>query len=111
VAGKTATEAINHCEQGIRMWESASSDRGEEPDVVMACAGDVLTLETLPAVDLLRQHIPDLKVRVVDVVDLTTLQPKERHLHGLTDSDFNVLSQTTRRSSWPITAIPGSSTG
>ena len=70
--------AIAHCAAGIGIWEWASNDRGGEPDVVMACAGDVPTLETLAAVDLLREHLPDLKIRVVNVVDLMTLQPRER---------------------------------
>jgi xylulose-5-phosphate/fructose-6-phosphate phosphoketolase len=83
--------AIKHCIQGIGIWEWASNDRGSEPDVVMACAGDVPTLESLAAVDLLRQHIPDLKVRVVNVVDLMTLQPKTEHPHGLADNDFDSL--------------------
>ncbi|UVK47104.1 phosphoketolase family protein [Mesorhizobium sp. AR07] len=83
--------AIKHCSQGIGIWEWASNDRGGEPDVVMACAGDVPTAETLAAVDLLRGYIPDLKVRVVNVVDLMTLQPKSQHPHGLTDSDFDAL--------------------
>jgi xylulose-5-phosphate/fructose-6-phosphate phosphoketolase len=83
--------AIKHCTQGIGIWEWASNDRGREPDVVMACAGDVPTLETLAAVDLLRHHFPDLKVRVVNVVDLMALQPKARHPHGLTDNDFDAL--------------------
>ena len=71
-------QAIKHCTAGIGMWEWASNDRDSEPDVVMACAGDVPTLETLAAVDLLRRHLPDLKIRVVNVVDLMTLQPHER---------------------------------
>ena len=83
--------AIKHCTQGIGIWEWASNDGGREPDVVMACAGDVPTLETLAAVGLLRHHFPDLKVRVVNVVDLMTLQPKARHPHGLTDNDFDAL--------------------
>jgi xylulose-5-phosphate/fructose-6-phosphate phosphoketolase len=83
--------AIKHCSAGIGMWEWASTDRGVEPDVVMACAGDVPTLETLAAVDLLRRHIPDLKIRVVNIVDLMTLQPPERHPHGLADRDFDAL--------------------
>nr|WP_020174051.1 phosphoketolase family protein [Methyloferula stellata] len=83
--------AIKHCTQGIGIWEWASNDRGSEPDVVMACAGDVPTLETLAAVDLLHQHVPDLKVRVVNVVDLMTLQPKSQHPHGLADKDFDAL--------------------
>ena len=68
---------------GIGIWEWASNDRGGEPDVVMACAGDVPTMETLAAVDLLRHHVPDLKIRVVNVVDLMTLQPHEEHPHGI----------------------------
>jgi xylulose-5-phosphate/fructose-6-phosphate phosphoketolase len=83
--------AVKHCTAGIGIWEWASNDRGGEPDVVMACAGDIPTLETLAAVDLLRQNAPDLKVRVVNVVDLMTLQPREEHPHGLTDKDFDTL--------------------
>jgi xylulose-5-phosphate/fructose-6-phosphate phosphoketolase len=83
--------AVKHCSEGIGVWEWASSDRGGEPDVVMACAGDVPTLETLAAIDLLRQHLPDLKVRVINVVDLMTLQPKTQHPHGLEDSEFDAL--------------------
>jgi xylulose-5-phosphate/fructose-6-phosphate phosphoketolase len=81
--------AVKHCTAGIGIWEWASNDRGGEPDVVMACAGDVPTLETLAAVDLLRRHFPDLKVRVVNVVDLMTLQPASEHPHGLSDKDFD----------------------
>ncbi len=83
--------AIKHCSAGIGIWEWASNDQDGEPDVVMACAGDVPTLETLAAADLLRQHVPKLKVRIINVVDLMTLQPKEEHPHGLTDKDFNTL--------------------
>jgi len=83
--------AIKHCKAGIGIFEWASSDRGQEPDVVLACAGDVPTLETLAATDLLRQHVPALKVRVVNVVDLMTLQPREEHPHGLSDADFDAL--------------------
>ncbi|MDT3706235.1 MAG: phosphoketolase family protein [Thiobacillus sp.] len=83
--------AIKHCAAGIGIWEWASNDRGGEPDVVLACAGDVPTLEMLAAVDLLRRHLPDLKVRVVNVVDLMTLQPREEHPHGLADKDFDAL--------------------
>jgi xylulose-5-phosphate/fructose-6-phosphate phosphoketolase len=82
---------VKHCSAGIGMWEWASNDRGGEPDVVMGCAGDVPTLETLAAVELLRQHVPELKIRVVNVVDLMTLQPKSEHPHGLDDRDFDVL--------------------
>ena len=88
--------AIKHCSAGIGIWEWASNDQNGEPDVVMACAGDVPTLETLAAVDLLRQHVPELKVRVINVVDLMTLQPKEEHPHGLTDKDFDSLFTTDK---------------
>jgi len=88
--------AIKHCTYGIGIWEWASNDKGSEPDVVMACAGDVPTLETLAAVQLLREHAPDLKVRVVNVVDLMTLQPKEEHPHGLTDKEFDTLFTTDK---------------
>ena len=85
-------EAITHCDAGIGIWEWAGTEvSGSEPDVVMACAGDVPTLETLAAVDLLRTALPDLKIRVVNVVDLMTLQPKEQHPHGLSDRDFDSL--------------------
>jgi xylulose-5-phosphate/fructose-6-phosphate phosphoketolase len=88
--------AINHCTAGIGIWEWASTDRGVEPDVVMACAGDIPTLETLAAVDLLRDAFPDLKIRVVNVVDLMRLQPSEEHPHGLSDRDFDSLFTTDR---------------
>ncbi len=84
-------QAIKHCTAGIGIWEWASNDKGGEPDVVMACCGDVPTLETLAAVDLLRKHLPDLKVRVINVVDLMKLQPQTEHPHGLSDQDFDVL--------------------
>jgi xylulose-5-phosphate/fructose-6-phosphate phosphoketolase len=83
--------AIEHCTNGIGIWEWASNDNNAEPDVVMACAGDVPTLETLAAVDLLRQHFPDLKIRVINVVDLMTIQPSTEHPHGLSDADFDSL--------------------
>ncbi|NPD68588.1 phosphoketolase family protein [Lichenicola cladoniae] len=83
--------AITHCTAGIGIWEWASNDRGGLPDVVMACAGDVPTLETMAAVDMLRRHLPQLKIRVVNVVDLMTLQPNSEHPHGLSDSDFDTL--------------------
>jgi xylulose-5-phosphate/fructose-6-phosphate phosphoketolase len=88
--------AIKHCSAGIGIWEWASNDRDGEPDVVMACAGDVPTLETLAAVDLLHQHVPELKIRVINVVDLMTLQPREEHPHGLTDKDFDTLFTTDK---------------
>ena len=89
-------QAVAHCSAGIGIWEWASNDRGGEPDVVMACCGDVPTLETLAAVDLLRRHVPELKVRVVNVVDLMTLQPRSEHPHGLSDSEFDVLFTTDK---------------
>jgi xylulose-5-phosphate/fructose-6-phosphate phosphoketolase len=98
VAGKqpapqwlTMDQAIKHCEAGLGIWPWASNDRGGEPDVVMACCGDVPTLETLAAVSLLREHEPELKIRVVNVVDLMTLQPPSEHPHGLADRDFDAL--------------------
>ena len=81
--------AIQHCTAGIGMWDWASNDQGAEPDVVMASAGDVPTLEALAAVDLLRQHLPDLRIRFVNVVDLMTLQPASEHPHGLPDTEFD----------------------
>ena len=98
VAGKqtalqylTVDEAVKHCTVGLGIWDWASNDQGHEPDVVMACCGDVPTLETLAAVKLLRQHVPGLKVRVVNVVDLMSLQPQTVHPHGLPDKDFDDL--------------------
>jgi xylulose-5-phosphate/fructose-6-phosphate phosphoketolase len=103
VAGKqpalqylTMDEAVKHCTRGIGIWEWASNDRGGEPDVVLACCGDVPTLETLAAVSLLRRHVPALKVRVVNVVDLMKLQPQSEHPHGLSDRDFDALFTTDR---------------
>jgi xylulose-5-phosphate/fructose-6-phosphate phosphoketolase len=97
VAGKhpapqwlTATEAAEHCASGIGVWEWASNDGGE-PDIVMACCGDVPTLETLAAVSLLRRELPELKIRVVNVVDLMKLQPASVHPHGLSDAEFDLL--------------------
>ncbi len=83
--------ALKHCAAGLGLWEWAGNDNGTEPDVVMACCGDVPTLETLAAVSLIRTHFPDLKVRVVNVVDLMKLQPESEHPHGLSDKDFDVL--------------------
>jgi xylulose-5-phosphate/fructose-6-phosphate phosphoketolase len=103
VAGKQPAEvwltmdaAIKHCTAGIGIWEWASNDRGSEPDVVMACCGDVPTLETLAAVSLMRKHIPELKVRVINVVDLMKLQPASEHPHGLPDSEFDALFTTNK---------------
>ena len=88
--------AVKHCTAGIGIWEWASSDEGAEPDVVMACCGDVPTIETLAAVDILREQVPDLKVRVVNVVDLMKLQHAEDHPHGLGNREFDVLFTTDR---------------
>ena len=83
--------AVKHCTAGLGIWGWASNDEGSEPDVVMACAGDVPTLETIAAVQILREHLPEIKIRVVNVVDLMTLQPQSEHPHGLNDSDFDML--------------------
>ncbi len=103
VAGKQPTldflsmeEAIVHCTHGVGIWEWASNDEGAEPDVVLACCGDVPTLETLAATALLREHLPDLRVRVVNVVDLMRLQPESEHPHGLSDRDFDALFTTSK---------------
>jgi xylulose-5-phosphate/fructose-6-phosphate phosphoketolase len=89
-------EAVRHCSSGIGIWEWASNDNGAEPDVVMACCGDVPTIETLAAVEILRQSVPDLKLRVVNIVDLMTLQPKEEHPHGLSEHEFDTLFTTDK---------------
>ncbi len=89
-------DAVRHCEAGIGIWPFASNDAGGEPDVVMACAGDVPTLETLAAVSLMREHLPKLKVRVVNVVDLMRLQPREEHPNGLSDAAFDSLFTTDK---------------
>jgi xylulose-5-phosphate/fructose-6-phosphate phosphoketolase len=98
VAGKhpapqwlTMDAAVEHCAAGIGMWEWASNDRGGEPDLVMAAAGDVPTLETLAATAILREQLPELKIRVINVVDLMRLQPASEHPHGLSDADFDQL--------------------
>jgi xylulose-5-phosphate/fructose-6-phosphate phosphoketolase len=98
VAGKqpapqwlTMDQAVKHCTAGVGIWEWASNDKGSEPDVVMACCGDVPTLETLAAVGLIREHLPELKVRVINVVNLMKLQPPTEHPHGLSDREFDVL--------------------
>ena len=88
--------AIEHCTNGIGIWEWACNDGGTEPDVVMACAGDIPTLETLAAVDLLRQHFPDIKIRVVNVVDLMTIQTPSEHPHGISDAEFDSMFTTNK---------------
>jgi xylulose-5-phosphate/fructose-6-phosphate phosphoketolase len=103
VAGKhpehawlTPDGAMVHCTRGAGVWEFASNDAGSVPDVVMACCGDVPTLETMAAVDLLRTHLPDLRVRVVNVVDLMRLQPETEHPHGMSDREFDTMFTTDR---------------
>jgi xylulose-5-phosphate/fructose-6-phosphate phosphoketolase len=98
VAGKHALpqwlnmdEAVVHCTEGIGIWQWASNDQGVAPDAVMACSGDVPTLEILAAVSILRERIPELRIRVVNVVDLMKLQPQTEHPHGLCDTDFDEL--------------------
>jgi xylulose-5-phosphate/fructose-6-phosphate phosphoketolase len=98
--------AVEHCTEGIGIWEWAGNDRGTEPDVVMACAGDVPTLETLAAVSILRKSLPDLKIRVVNVVDLMKLQPQSEHPHGLSDKDFDSLFTTDRPIVFAFHAYP-----
>jgi xylulose-5-phosphate/fructose-6-phosphate phosphoketolase len=89
-------DAVRHCTIGLGIWEFASNDAGAEPDVVMACAGDIPTLETLAAVDWLRRRIPDLRIRVVNVVDLMTLQPPSEHPHGVSDKEYDSLFTTDK---------------
>jgi xylulose-5-phosphate/fructose-6-phosphate phosphoketolase len=103
VAGKqpaldylTMDEAVAHCTRGIGIWEWASNDAGQEPDVVLACAGDIPTLETISASAILRERLPELKVRVVNVVDLMRLQPETEHPHGMPDSEFDALFTAAR---------------
>ena len=103
VAGKqpaldylTMDEAIAHCTRGIGVWGWASNDQGEEPDVVLACAGDTPTLETVSAASILRRRLPDLRVRVINVVDLMRLQPESEHPHGLSDAHFDALFTASR---------------
>jgi xylulose-5-phosphate/fructose-6-phosphate phosphoketolase len=113
VAGKhpapqwlTMDAAVTHCAEGIGIWQWASNDQESEPDVVMACAGDVPTLEILAAVSILRQHLSDLKIRVINVVDLMKLQPKTEHPHGLSDADFDSLFTTNKPVIFAFHAYP-----
>lgn len=87
----TMEQAVKHCTQGVSIWDWASNDQGEEPDVVMACCGDTPTLETLAAVTILRDNIPELKIRFINVVDLMKLEPESKHPHGLSDPEYNAL--------------------
>ncbi|WP_035060557.1 phosphoketolase family protein [Andreprevotia chitinilytica] len=103
VAGKqpalqylTMDQAIKHCTKGLGIWDWASNDEGGEPDVVIACAGDVPTMEALAATDLIRQHFPDIKIRFVNVIDLMTLQSKSEHPHGLDDHEFDAVFTTDK---------------
>jgi xylulose-5-phosphate/fructose-6-phosphate phosphoketolase len=103
VAGKqpapqwlTMDQAVKHCTMGIGIWDWASNDKGHEPDVVLACCGDVPTMETLAATHLLREMLPELRVRVVNVVDLMRLQAASEHPHGLGDGDFDALFTTDK---------------
>ena len=99
--------AIKHCTAGIGIWEWASNDNFGEPDVVMACCGDVPTLETLAAVDLLWKHVPALKVRVINIVDLMKLEPQSEHPHGLPDKDFDALFTTDKPIIFAFHGYPG----
>ena len=104
----TMDEAVKHCTKGIGVWQWASNDQETEPDVVMACCGDVPTLETLAAVSIMREHLPDLRIRVVNVVDLMCLQPKSEHPHGLSDIDFDDLFTTNKPVVFAFHAYPWS---
>jgi xylulose-5-phosphate/fructose-6-phosphate phosphoketolase len=101
-------EAVKHCTKGIGIWQWASNDQEAEPDVVMACCGDVPTLETLAAVSIMREHLPHLKIRVVNVVDLMRLQPQSEHPHGLSDTDFDDLFTTNKPVVFAFHAYPWS---
>ncbi len=103
----TMDEAVRHCTKGIGMFEWASNDQGQDPDVVMGCCGDVPTLETLAAVDLLRQHLPELRVRVVNVVDLMRLEPDSEHPHGMPDAEFDSYFTTDRQVLFAYHGYPG----
>lgn len=92
----TMEQAVKHCTQGIGIWDWASNDQGSEPDVVMACCGDTPTLEVLAAVTILREYMPELKIRVINVVDLMKLQPQSKHPHGLSDVDYDGLFTTDK---------------
>jgi xylulose-5-phosphate/fructose-6-phosphate phosphoketolase len=103
VAGKqpapqwlTIDQAVKHCDIGLGIWEWASNDKGDEPDVVMACCGDVPALETLASVELLRKHAPDLRIRTINIVNLMKLQPETEHPHGLSDKDYDALFTTDK---------------
>ncbi|SPM32230.1 Phosphoketolase, partial [Mycobacterium rhizamassiliense] len=114
VAGKRAMPqwlnmdaAVVHCTEGIGIWEWAGNDRGVEPDVVLACCGDTPTLEVLAAVSILREHLPDLKIRAVNVVDLMRLQSASEHPHGLSDRDYDTLFTTDKHIIFAFHGYPG----
>ena len=92
----TMDQAVKHCTQGVGIWEWASNDNGEEPDIVMACCGDTPTLDTMAAVTILRDEFPELKIRVVNVVDLFKLESNHKHPHGLSDAEYNALFTTDK---------------
>ena len=98
--------AVRHCQKGIGIWPWASSDQGSEPDVVIASAGDVVTLEALAATAILREKCPDLKIRFINVVDLFRLQPATEHPHGLTDRDFDSLFTTDKPVIFNLPRVP-----
>ena len=102
----TMDDAVEHCAAGIGVWQWASNDQSSSPDVVMACCGDVPTLETLAAVSIMRKHLPSLKIRVVNVVDLMKLQPPSEHPHGLSDSGFDALFTTDKPVIFAFHAYP-----
>ena len=87
----TMDQAIKHCTLGIGIWDWASNDQGEEPDIVLACCGDTPTLEALAAVTIMKEYLPDIKIRFINVVDLMKLQSHQKHPHGLTDEDYDML--------------------
>ncbi len=99
-------EAAEHCTQGIGVWQWASNDQGVEPDLIMACCGDVPTMETIAAISILREHLPELKIRAVNVVDLMKLQPQSEHPHGLSDTRFNELFTTNKPVIFAFHAYP-----
>jgi xylulose-5-phosphate/fructose-6-phosphate phosphoketolase len=99
--------AVAHCTRGAGIWDWASNDEGEQPDVVLACAGDIPTLEALAAVDLIRQHLPQVKVRFVNVVDLMRLLPEQEHPHGLSDREFDTLFTADRPIVFAFHGYPG----
>ncbi len=99
--------AVKHCTIGIGIWAWASNDQGSEPDIIMACAGDVPTMETLAAVSLMRQYLPQVKVRVINVVDLMRLESNTQHPHGLNDRDFDTLFTTNKPVIFAFHGYPG----